>query len=81
MPFSAPGCRQEEGGKDYPDAPVMAQEIRRGRRYWLADERYQTQFRFNRKFDKLTVTVDCPELSQEDIDKLKMAMHQNPASE
>ena len=42
---------------------------------------YQTPFRFTGKLDKLTLTIDRPELSEEDIKKLKMAMHGNSASE
>jgi arylsulfatase len=47
----------------------------------VADEDYQTPFRFTGKIDKLTLTIDRPKLSPEDIEKLKMAMHNNPASE
>ena len=39
------------------------------------DADYQTPFRFNGKLDKLTLTIDRPELSPEDIEKLKMALH------
>ena len=39
------------------------------------DKDYQTPFRFNGKLDKLTLTIDRPELSPEDIEKLKMALH------
>ena len=42
---------------------------------------YQVPFRFTGKHDKLTLTIDRPKLSSEDIEKLKMAMHNNPASE
>jgi arylsulfatase A-like enzyme len=45
------------------------------------DEDYQTPFRFTGKLEKLTLTIDRPKLSPEDIKKLKMAMHANPASE
>jgi arylsulfatase A-like enzyme len=45
------------------------------------DEDYRTPFRFNGKLDKLTLTIDRPELSPEDIKKLKMALQHNPASE
>jgi arylsulfatase len=47
----------------------------------VADEDYQPPFRFTGKLDKLTLTIDRPKLSPEDIKKLKMAMHANPASE
>jgi arylsulfatase len=45
------------------------------------DKDYQVPFRFTGKLDKLTLTIDRPKLSPEDIKKLKMAMHNNPASE
>ena len=47
----------------------------------VADEDYQVPFRFTGKLDKLTLTIDRPELSSEDIEKLKTAMHANPASQ
>jgi len=47
----------------------------------VADEDYQPPFRFTGKLDKLTLTIDRPKLSPEDIKKLKTAMHNNPASE
>jgi hypothetical protein len=47
----------------------------------VADEDYQPPFRFTGKLDKLTLTIDRPKLSPEDIQKLKMAMNANPASE
>jgi arylsulfatase len=47
----------------------------------VADQDYQPPFQFNGKIDKLTLTIDRPELSPEDIKKLKMAMHSNPASD
>ena len=47
----------------------------------VADEDYQTPFRFTGKLDKLTLTIDRPKLSDEDIKKLEMAMHGNSASE
>jgi len=47
----------------------------------VADEDYQPPFRFTGKLDKLTLTIDRPELSPEDIQKLETAMHANPASE
>ncbi|WP_415408329.1 arylsulfatase [Sulfurovum sp. CS9] len=45
------------------------------------DRDYQTPFRFTGKLDKLTLTIDRPKLSKEDIKKLEDAMHSNPASE
>ncbi len=47
----------------------------------VADEDYKTPFRFTGKLHKLTLTIDRPKLSPEDIRKLKMAIHKNPASE
>jgi len=45
------------------------------------DKDYQVPFGFTGKLDKLTLTIDRPELSPEDIKKLKMALSNNPASE
>ena len=45
------------------------------------DEDYQCPFRFTGKLDKLTLTIDRPKLSPEDIERLERAMHSNPASE
>jgi arylsulfatase len=45
------------------------------------DEDYQTPFRFTGKLNKLTLTIDRPHLSKEDIEKLQTAMHANPAAE
>ncbi len=47
----------------------------------VADEDYQPPFRFTGKLDKLTLAINRPKLSPEDIKKIKMAMHANPASE
>ena len=47
----------------------------------VADEDYHTPFRFTGNIDKLTLTIDRPKLSPEDIEKLKMAVRGNPASE
>ena len=47
----------------------------------VSDKDYQTPFRFNGKLNKLTLIIDRPKLSEEDIQKLKAAMHANPASE
>jgi hypothetical protein len=45
------------------------------------DNDYQVPFKFTGKLDKLTLTIDRPKLLPEDIKKLEMAMHNNPASE
>ena len=45
------------------------------------DRDYKVPFRFNGKLDKLTLTINRPKLSPEDIKKLETAMHANPASE
>jgi len=45
------------------------------------DKDYQVPFRFTGKLDKLTLTIDRPKLSPEDIEKLKMIKHSNKASE
>lgn len=45
------------------------------------DKDYQTPFRFTGELKKLTLTIDRPKLSEEDIKKLKTAMHANPASD
>lgn len=45
------------------------------------DNDYKTPFIFTGKLNKLTLTIDRPKLSEEDINKLKNAMHANPASE
>jgi arylsulfatase A-like enzyme len=45
------------------------------------DDDYEVPFRFTGKLDKLTLTIDRPKLSPEDIKKLKQMMHNNPASE
>jgi arylsulfatase len=47
----------------------------------VSDKDYQTPFRFNGKLNKLTLIIDRPKLSEEEIKKLKAAMHANPASE
>ena len=47
----------------------------------VADKDYQVPFRFTGKLDKLTLTIDRPKLTPEDIKKLETAMHNNPASE
>jgi arylsulfatase len=45
------------------------------------DKDYKTPFHFNGELNKLTLIIDRPKLSPEDIKKLKMAVHGNPASE
>ncbi len=45
------------------------------------DRDYSVPFRFNGSLDKLTLTIDRPKLSPEDIKKLEAMMHANPASE
>lgn len=45
------------------------------------DADYQSPFRFTGKLNKLTLTIDRPKLSPEDIKELQTAMHKNPASE
>ena len=47
----------------------------------VSDEDYKVPFRFTGKLDKLTLTVDRPKLSPEDIKKLEAAMHNNKASQ
>jgi hypothetical protein len=46
----------------------------------VADD-YQVPFRFTGKLDKLTLTIDRPKLTPEDIEKLKQATRNNRASE
>jgi arylsulfatase len=45
------------------------------------DKDYRVPFNFTGKLDKLTLTIDRPELSPEDIKKLQAAMHSNPAAD
>jgi hypothetical protein len=47
----------------------------------VADAEYHVPFEFTGKIDKITLTVDRPQLSPEDIEKLKMAQRNNRASE
>jgi arylsulfatase len=47
----------------------------------VSDQDYQTPFRFTGKLKKLTLTIDRPTLSEEDIKKLEQMAHANPASE
>jgi len=45
------------------------------------DQDYQVPFTFTGKLDKLTLTIDRPQLTPADIEKLKMAERNNHASE
>ena len=45
------------------------------------DQDYQVSFRFNGKLDKLTLTINRPQLSPEDIKKLEAAQRNNRVSE
>jgi len=45
------------------------------------DQDYQVPFRFNGKLDKLTLTIDRPELTPADIQKLKAMTRNNHAAE
>jgi len=45
------------------------------------DEDYHPPFKLTAKLDKLTIKVDRPQLSQEDIKKLEEAQHNNKMSE
>jgi arylsulfatase len=47
----------------------------------VADEDYKVPFRFTGKIDKLTLTIDRPKLSPEDVKKLEAAQRNNKASE
>jgi len=47
----------------------------------VIDEDYHCPFRFTGKLDKLTLTINRPKLSPEDIKKLKAMMHDNPAAD
>jgi arylsulfatase len=47
----------------------------------VADEDYQTPFHFTGTIHNLTLTIDRPKLSPEDIEKLKMAVSGNPAED
>ncbi|MFW2365071.1 MAG: arylsulfatase, partial [Desulforhopalus sp.] len=47
----------------------------------VADDDYQPPFRFTGTLDKLTLTIDRPKLSEEDIKKLQQMAHANPASD
>ena len=45
------------------------------------DQDYQVPFEFNRKIVKLTLTIDRPQLTPADIEKLKEAQRNNKTSE
>lgn len=45
------------------------------------DQDYQVPFTFTGTLDKLTLTIDRPQLTPEDIEKLKMAQRDNKVSE
>jgi arylsulfatase len=47
----------------------------------VSDQDYQIPFRFTGKLDKITLTIDRPKLSPEDIKKLEAAQRNNAASE
>ncbi|NWK54662.1 arylsulfatase [Verrucomicrobiaceae bacterium N1E253] len=47
----------------------------------VSDQDYQTPFRFTGTLEKLTLSIDRPKLTEEDIQKLKSMQHSNPASE
>ena len=46
----------------------------------VEDKDYKTPFHFNGEINKLTLTIDRPKLSEEDIQKLKAATQKKPAS-
>ncbi len=77
------GGRDQEDGKDNSHDPAVGRELRCGADTGtpVNDKDYQVPFRFTGKLDKLTLTIDRPKLSPEDIKKLETAMHNNPASE
>jgi arylsulfatase len=47
----------------------------------VADADYQTPFAFTGKIDKITLIIDRPQLSPEDIKKLEAAQRNNKTSE
>jgi arylsulfatase len=47
----------------------------------VSDEDYQTPFAFTGKLNKLTLTINRPELSPADIHKLQEAKRNNSASQ
>ena len=47
----------------------------------MDDKDYQVPFKFTGKINKITLTVDRPKLSPEDIKKLEAATRNNKVSE
>ena len=47
----------------------------------VADEDYQTPFAFTGKTDRITLTIDRPTLSPDDIKKLEQAQRENKTSQ
>jgi arylsulfatase len=47
----------------------------------VADDDYQVPFAFTGKIDEITLTIDRPQLSPEDIKKLETAQRNNRVSE
>jgi len=47
----------------------------------VADEDYQVPFRFTGKLDKLTLTINRPQLTPDDVRKLMEAQRNHKASE
>jgi arylsulfatase len=45
------------------------------------DQDYQVPFKFTGKLNKLTLTIDRPKLTPEDVKKLQQAQRNNKASE
>jgi arylsulfatase len=45
------------------------------------DKDYQSPFAFTGKLDKMTLTIDRPTLSPEDIKKLEQAQRENQTSQ
>ena len=47
----------------------------------MDDKNYQVPFKFTGKIDKLTIAIDRPQLTPEDVKKLKEAQRNNKVSE
>ena len=47
----------------------------------MNDADYEVPFAFTGKIDKITLTIDRPQLSQQDIEKLETAQRTNRVSE
>ena len=60
----------------------MGRELRHRGRYWhpVSDD-YQVPFKFTGTLDKLTLKIERPKLTPEDIEKLKLATRNNRAAE